>query len=180
MTPTLSNCAVDCYDCNVPPAEIYDLDILEALQMAHTAWKEVDTTTIQNCWKTGILPDELLQSNGPASTTSLPVSSFLNIEHTQHTDPINTHKNWMEINELLNPINEDKMHTDGTKEANIEADIFLAVVERCKAEENREEKAGDAIDDSEVIDERLSCQEAPNTVSTILKYVSTMEQPYAH
>ncbi|KAG6895670.1 hypothetical protein C0993_009323 [Termitomyces sp. T159_Od127] len=72
------------------------------------------------------------------------------------------HKN---SNESLNPINEDKMYANGTKEVEIEADIFLAVVERCKAEENREEKAGDAVDDSEVIDERPSCREALNAAN---------------
>ncbi|KAG5333423.1 hypothetical protein C0989_005807, partial [Termitomyces sp. Mn162] len=180
-------------------AEIYDLNILKALQMADTAWKEVDTTTIWNCWnKTGILPDKLIKpsaANGPASAPSVPVSSLLN---AKPADAINAadvevqkalsyleqhgvlqHKNWMDIDELFNPINENKMYADGIAEEEIEKDIFLAVVEGQKGEQNQEEKSSDAVDDSEVISVKPSHQEALNVASTILRYVSDMDQQYA-
>ncbi|KAG5346133.1 hypothetical protein C0989_000976, partial [Termitomyces sp. Mn162] len=78
------------------------------------------------------------------------------------------HKNWMDIDELLNPINENKMYADGIAKEEIEKDIFLAVVECQKGEQNQEEKSGDAVDDSEVISVKPSHQEALNAASTIL------------
>ncbi|KAG6890636.1 hypothetical protein C0995_006612 [Termitomyces sp. Mi166 len=98
--------------------------------MADTAWKEVDTTTIQNCWKkSGILPNKLLNSpsNKPSVTPSVLITSLLNTESTRSTDTADVeieqalshleehrvlqHGNQMDINELLNPVNEDKIHT---------------------------------------------------------------------
>ena len=50
--------AIDRYDNGKSAFEIYDINILEALRLAESAWTEVDTTTIRNCWrKAGILPD---------------------------------------------------------------------------------------------------------------------------
>jgi hypothetical protein len=40
------NCAIDHYDSDISPANIYDIDILEAMCMADIAWNEVDITTI--------------------------------------------------------------------------------------------------------------------------------------
>ncbi|KAG6806948.1 hypothetical protein H0H87_002030, partial [Tephrocybe sp. NHM501043] len=48
----------------------------------------------------------------------------------------------MDINELLNPTNENKMDDKGTKEE-IEKDIHQAVVERRNAEQDREKNNGD-------------------------------------
>lgn len=84
----------------------------------------------------------------------------------------------MDTNELLNPISKDKMYKNGTKEE-IMLDIFLAVVDHCRAEQNRERKSSDAFDANEVIGGKLSHQEVLNAASTILKYVSDMDQPYA-
>ncbi|SJK97310.1 uncharacterized protein ARMOST_00562 [Armillaria ostoyae] len=48
--------AINCYDQNILPAEIYDINQLEAMWLANTAWKAVNMTTIKHCWqKAGIL-----------------------------------------------------------------------------------------------------------------------------
>ncbi|PBK71396.1 hypothetical protein ARMSODRAFT_852148, partial [Armillaria solidipes] len=41
--------AIDHYNQNIPPAEIYDINQLEAMWLANTAWKAVDATTIKHC-----------------------------------------------------------------------------------------------------------------------------------
>ncbi|KAG6863579.1 hypothetical protein C0993_010995, partial [Termitomyces sp. T159_Od127] len=159
-----------------------------------TAWKKVDTTTIQNCWKkTGIFHSIF---HGPATPSpSVPVSSILNIKSTNtinmadievekalsHLEEhgVLQHKNWIGIDELLNPANKNEMYADGMAEDKIEKDIFSSVIERCKVEKRREEKSGD-ISNDEVIDKKPSCQEALNAASTVLKYVFDLNQPFAH
>jgi hypothetical protein len=72
--------AVDCYKANVTPSQIYELDQLDAMQLAHTVWKDVDTTTIWNCWhKAGILPDALFPSSSSLPPTIL-ISSLISVE----------------------------------------------------------------------------------------------------
>ncbi|KAG5340230.1 hypothetical protein C0989_002462 [Termitomyces sp. Mn162] len=105
--------------------------------MADIAWKEVDTTMIHNCWiKSNILLDTLLEStSGPFTTLSITVFSLLNGEAKvsnalSHLEEIGVcqHNNQMDISELLNPANEDKMFNNGT-EQEIEKDIYKAVLE---------------------------------------------------
>ena len=38
--------AIDCYDENITPAQIYDINQLQAMQIADAAWRNVDTMTI--------------------------------------------------------------------------------------------------------------------------------------
>ena len=53
------NQALYCYKANVSIASIYDINQLEAMQLAE-AWREVSLETIWNCWhRTGILPEHL-------------------------------------------------------------------------------------------------------------------------
>ena len=50
--------AIDHYDTGVTPSAIYEINQLQAMQLADEAWKEVDATMIRQCWKkSGILPD---------------------------------------------------------------------------------------------------------------------------
>ena len=50
--------AINCYDAGVTPSAIYDINQLEAMQLAHNAWHKVDVDTIRHCWcKANILPD---------------------------------------------------------------------------------------------------------------------------
>lgn len=148
------NCAaIDCYNSDISPAKIFN--ILKALQIADTAWKKVDAMTIQNCWrKSSILPHKLLNLlfNEPAATPLLLVSSLLNMAKSMDTTAdvkveqalshlerlrVLQHGNWMSINELLNLINEDRMHNVGTEEET-KKDIYEAVVKHCNAKQNRE------------------------------------------
>lgn len=187
------NRAIDRYDSNISPAHIYDINILEAMRMADVAWKEVDTTTIRNCWrKTGILPDILLN---PASSTTpaVPVSSLLNNDHNDnHNDLIEaaekdvsdslSHlerigvlqpRNRMDLDELLNPANERNMYDEGTEE-----EIYRAVLERRKAEQQREKNAGDG-DPDEIAEIKPSRKEALAATSTLSKYVADLDEPFA-
>ncbi|KAG5350322.1 hypothetical protein C0989_011591 [Termitomyces sp. Mn162] len=137
-------------------------------------WKEVDTTTIWNCCeKSGILPQELLNSpsNEPAGILSVPISLLLNAKSVKSIDTFNIkveqalshleklgvfqHANHMAINELLNPVNEDKMYDDET-EQEIKNNIYEAVAECWEAEQNREMNGGDVLDDEEPINEKPS------------------------
>jgi len=59
------------YDAGTTPAEIYDINQLQAMRLADAAWREVDTTTIRHCWrKADILP---------AMPTPLPVQPTIAI-----------------------------------------------------------------------------------------------------
>lgn len=50
--------AVDRYDSGITPALIYEINQLEAMQIAAQAWDAVEPKTIANCWrKSGIQPD---------------------------------------------------------------------------------------------------------------------------
>ncbi|KIK77896.1 hypothetical protein PAXRUDRAFT_165457 [Paxillus rubicundulus Ve08.2h10] len=69
-----TNCTVDCYKAGFTPSHIYNIDQLEAMQLAQDAWNEVDTTTIQNCWqKASIFPDSVPSPSQP----TLPISSLI-------------------------------------------------------------------------------------------------------
>ncbi|KAG6869666.1 hypothetical protein C0993_006430 [Termitomyces sp. T159_Od127] len=70
------------------------------------------------------------------------------------------------------------MYNDGTEEE-IKKDIYNMVVECCEAEQNRETNGGNTLDDDEAISEKPSRQEALGAASTILKYVSDIDQQYA-
>ena len=48
------------------------------MQLADTAWKEVDAMMIQNCWcKAGILPS--VEATTPSVTPSIPISTLLSM-----------------------------------------------------------------------------------------------------
>ncbi|KAG6875374.1 hypothetical protein C0993_009524 [Termitomyces sp. T159_Od127] len=80
----------------------------------------------------------------------------------------------MDINELLNPTNEDKMYNNGTKEE-IEEEIYRAVIEWHQAEEYRKKDDGN----NEINTTKPSRKEALGTALTILQYVSDMDDPFA-
>ena len=67
--------AIDRFDAGITPSEIYDINQLEAMRLADTAWHAIDASTIQHCWqKAGILPEP--RSSMP--TPSAPIASILN------------------------------------------------------------------------------------------------------
>jgi hypothetical protein len=76
--------AIDRYDKGITPAEIYDINQLQAMRIADAAWCEVDATTIRNCWrKAGILPERDSSTCQP----SIPVASLLH-DPSFETDPL--------------------------------------------------------------------------------------------
>ena len=152
------NWAINWYDSNISPAQIYDINIVKVMCMANIAWNEVDMTTIHNCWrKTGIFPDTLFDHS--FATPTIPISSLLNdnldnpieavekevsdsLTHLQRIGVLQP-SNWMDLGELLNPVNEHNMYGEGTEE-----DIFWAVLEQCETEKYREKNVSDGVDDN--------------------------------
>ena len=66
---------IDRYDKGITPSQIYKINQLQAVWIADLAWCEVDTTTIQNCWrKAGILPGS---AESHPINPSIPISSLL-------------------------------------------------------------------------------------------------------
>ncbi|KAG6871182.1 hypothetical protein C0995_007493 [Termitomyces sp. Mi166 len=191
------NHAIDRYDSDVSPADIYDINILEAMQMANIAWNEVDTTTIHNCWhKSGILPKSLFNLASTTSTVpSVSVSFLLN------NDPVDTAiaaaekelanslshleqlgvlqpSNRMALHELLNPVNENGMHDASGSEM----EIFQAVMEHVESEQTREMNGSDVEDLNALsTDAKLkpAHHEALKAASTLQAYVADLNEPFA-
>ena len=154
--------------------------------MADTAWCEVDTTTIRNCWcKASILPSVKV----PAPNPTIPISSLLNDTHAQ--DPIVNaekavqraldsleskgvlhHSNRMDIEALLNPASE--ILDEATDE-----EIFQAVVDTRKAQDELEITGGDDVDDDAQIEVLPTRCEVLKAVSVISNYVNTLNDPFA-
>jgi hypothetical protein len=71
--------AVNRYDEGITPSEIYEINQLQAMRMANTAWNEVNSITINNCWrKAGILPETNSSSlSSTRAQPSIPISPLL-------------------------------------------------------------------------------------------------------
>jgi hypothetical protein len=84
--------AVDLYESGTTPSKIYDIDQLEAMQLARNAWKNIDTTTIRNCWqKANILPDMSSSTPAQAAQPTLPISFLIHptdgtVNNSDNTD----------------------------------------------------------------------------------------------
>ena len=77
--------AIDRYESDVTPLQIYDIDQLEAMRLADLAWHDVDTTTIRNCWhKAGILPPV---ENASPPKPSIPIASLIHDTTHLHASP---------------------------------------------------------------------------------------------
>ena len=162
--------AIDHYDQDITPANIYQINILEAIRLAEVAWNEVTPTTIHNCWKkTHILPKSLLQSH-PLSSPSIPTSQPLNPDSTEVDESADLLDaatrdilsgldelekrgvlqscNKMDINSLLNPEGEDLMMDDST-----DIDIFNTVMQK-------EEDVSATVDESDVVTPKPTRREA--------------------
>ena len=182
--------AVNHYDEGTSPAKIYDIDQLEAMRMADTAWNDVDTTTIRNCWrKAGILPD---MDPTPTTVPSIPISSLLHNSPVQ-TDPV-AHverqvehaldelvamgalqaRNRMDIKALLNPAGESHVLTETSDE-----EIYQAVIDSISARENIEINGGDDVDIDGPVEPHPTRREVLKAVSTIGKYTNDLNDPFA-
>ena len=76
--------AISRYDSGITASEIYDINQLEAMRLANTAWHQVDATMIQNCWrKSGILPEFEAEVINPL----IPLTALIDDAIT-HMDPV--------------------------------------------------------------------------------------------
>lgn len=183
--------AIDRYDEGITPGNIYDINQLQAMRLADEAWREVDTTTIRNCWrKAGILPDVV---SPPPITPLIPISALLHEPSTQ-MDPIAQAEkqvesaidglvatgalqmsNRMDIESLLNPVGESHAMTEASDQ-----EIYEAVMDAVKAREDIKINGGDDVDNLEtLLETQPTCCEVLKAVSTIGMYVGTMNDPLA-
>ncbi|KAG6816221.1 hypothetical protein H0H87_007671 [Tephrocybe sp. NHM501043] len=79
--------------------------------------------------------------------------------------------NRMDLDEILNPQNENVMYDNGTDQ-----EIYDAVMARREAEGDMEGNGGDDSDDVEA---RPSCQEALLAASTLRSFISDIDEPFA-
>jgi hypothetical protein len=142
--------AVDCYDEDIPPSQIYKINQLQAMRIADAAWHNVDTTTIRNCWhRAGILPNKNPSlSHVPQPTIS--ISALLHNSSSQ-MDPIRhaenqveamlddlvatgalQNGNCMDLKSLLNPLGESSC----TLTESLDKEIYQVVMDAKVACEN--------------------------------------------
>ena len=177
--------AVGHYDQGVTPANIYDINQLEAMRMAKSAWHSVDTTTIRNCWdKAGILPETGAFLSCIAKP-SIPISTLLHSSITE-TDPIAHAErqvelalddlvsrgalqkgNRMDIGSLLNPAGESHVLTEAT-----DADIYQAVIDAIEARENIKTNGGDDVDEDGPVKPCPTWGDVLQATSTINEFLS--------
>ncbi|KIK75217.1 hypothetical protein PAXRUDRAFT_173446 [Paxillus rubicundulus Ve08.2h10] len=182
---------IDRYEAGVTPTEIYKIDQLEAMRLAQDAWNEVDTTTIQNCWrKANILPDSATSS---PTQPILPISSLIHLTDAMgdaitHAETLvkNTlddleatgvlqPSNWMDITTLLNPAVETYNMFDVTDE-----DIFESVMDaKMLQERNAEDNNNNNIDNSEPQAPGLTRHEALQAMLMLKKYIGTINNPFS-
>jgi hypothetical protein len=83
----------------------------------------------------------------------------------------------MDLTELLNPVNKDN---NSYKEVTDE-EIYQVVLERHRAEEQREINGSDDSDsNSKSVEKKPSCHKALSAALTIQKYVADLDEPFAH
>ena len=162
------------------------------MRMAESTWRDMDTTTIQNCWhKSGILPE--IPASSPVIQPSIPISSLLHAISESHMDPLAQAEKQVEnalddlqtrgvlhrdhrldIESLLNPQNEAHI----TAEAS-DKDIYQAVMDAIEAWENVEKKGGDDVDKDGPVKACLSRSKVLKAISTTMEYVLALDNPLA-
>ena len=171
--------AIDRYNEGITPAEIYNINQLQAMQMAEAAWHDVDTTTIRNCWrKAGILPE--INPALPQAQPSIPIISLLSAQtddlivqvekqvEVALDDLVSTGalqlKNRMDIESLLNPIGESQVLTEMS-----DREIYQAIIDAIEARDAMDINGGDELD--VVVEPVPTWRELLKAVSTIRKYI---------
>ena len=173
--------AIDRYDEGITPSQIYEINQLQAMRIADLAWREVDTTTIRNCWrKAGILPESA--ASHPINP-SIPIASLLQhpSESLQENPAVEAERqveaalddlvatgalqktNRMDIESLLNPEGESTLLTETSDQ-----EIYQAVMDAVDARENIHINSTDDIDDIQ------SATNPHPTRCDVLKAVSTI------
>ena len=189
-------CAVDLYESGTTPSQIYDINQLEAMRLADSAWSEVDTITIQNCWrKAGILPDAVANSSPPIRPT-LPISVLVHNTEAPN-DPISDaeklittaldnlettgalqRSNHMDIAELLNPIAESLNVFNAT-----DNDIFEMVMAAKAAQEANSDGSNEVANSDNVRDAPTELvptrQEVLQAAAVLRKYVNELDDLFA-
>jgi hypothetical protein len=193
-------CALDRYDEGITPGQIYDIDQLQAMQLADLAWGEVTKDTIANCWrKSGILPTNFVPSDDEASDSDDDSQTIRNrcqnnggdADEDSETDPalkdaeaalaqvlnelvkvgVLQQKNLVDIEDLIH-MPEEQIIEDATDE-----DIFEAVQKMRNGEEDREKNGGD---DDEEVEPKLSRKEVLQATSILRQYVADLDDPHSH
>ncbi|KAI9430609.1 hypothetical protein H4582DRAFT_1823854 [Lactarius indigo] len=80
----------------------------------------------------------------------------------------------MDIESLLNPQSEAHIMAEAS-----DKDIYQAVMDTIKAREDIEKNGGDDVDDDGPVKPRPSHRDVLKAVSTIIQYVSEMDNPLA-
>ena len=186
---------VDLYEAGVTPSNIYDINQLEAMQLAQDAWNNVDTMTIRNCWqKANILPD--MPSSTPAQRPqpTLPISSLIHaidavnnldagpavhaetlvetaLDDLEATGALHP-SNRMDIAELLNPAVESHNLFDVTDEA-----IFESVMDANRFKTGAANAVGDDNDDDDPAGP-TRC-ELLQAALMLRKHVATLNDPFS-
>ena len=179
--------AIDRYDTGITPSEIYNIDQLEAMQLADIAWHEVNASTIQHCWrKAGILPEPL----STQLTPSILISLILNqqdpvidaekevkaaLEALVATGVLQSN-NRMSIEALLNPQEELLTIKETT-----DKEIFQAVMDAKKVcEESTYDKGDNDIeDDSPSYIIRPTHNKVLQAALVVKKYIEELNNPFA-
>lgn len=186
--------AVDRYDEGITPAQIYEINQLQAMRLADLAWRDVDTTTIRNCWrKAGILP-EADSSSSHTIQPSIPISLLLQDSSSQVNPAAHAERqveaalddlvatgalqraNRMDIESLLNPEGESHLLTETS-----DREIYQAVIDAITARDNIDINNGDDIEDGlpTPTDPRPTHRDALKAVSTIHRYIEDLNDPIA-
>ena len=165
------------------------------MQLADTAWQEVDTTTIQNCWhKAGILPNAssiLTIDQAIDSHISIPILTLLNYPNTnfnsislaeeaisktldklQETGVLQE-ANCMSIEQLLNPVEEQSLMVEDISDE----DICNAVLETIGNSSSGADP--DDTKDHEDVVPHPTHHEALAAALTLQRYVQDIDTPYA-
>jgi hypothetical protein len=161
--------AIDNYDTGVSPAHIYDIDQLDGMRKAASAWDDVSASTIANCWrKVGIL---LEHAPDDPATPAIPVvdpvrQAEIALETT--LDELENRgvlqaSNRLSIESLVNPDSEKDIIDDS-----MEQDIYNAVVASRDAQQMGEINGGDDdVEDNMGFQPRPTCREALSAAQTL-------------
>ncbi|KAL1711672.1 hypothetical protein EV715DRAFT_215052 [Schizophyllum commune] len=176
---------MDRYDNGTTPSEIYDINQLEAMRLAETAWDEVTPQTIRNCWiKTGILPASLSRSTDTVAATAAAADLMRQAE----TDVANAldvlqasgalqSANRLPVHELVDSPAEVLRLDDGDED---DGDIAAAVMESRKAIEMGPANGGDDdMDDDAVVEPLPTRREALTAAATLSRYLTTVGESNA-
>lgn len=175
--------AIDHYDADITPANIYDIDQLQAMQLAEMAWDEVSAETIRNCWrKTGILPPSLLEPAPPSSESQDSVVAA-NTGVTKALDDLQGRgllqkKNRVDLDDFVDPEDE----RCGLGDGDTDGDIFEAVMKARHAREMMEINGGDDVDEDGCNDDVElvpTVKEVLAASSIVQSFVSNVDEPFA-